>query len=187
VAAGNVISPVIPSLPTSENFQREVRERLLTRDHALTDPACAVNALTVGSIARTDVPSDAHQYTHRRPRLVGAPALGPSPFTRAGIIDTAGGGVGRTIKPDLVAYGGNYCLGEGGHGWNMSDAHLGEPSLRHNYEGRRLVRVATGTSVAAPFVTHICARVSRPYISRKGRRECLKSSSSLVGEPSGWR
>ncbi len=76
VAAGNVISPAIPSLTTSEDFQREVSERLLTRDHALTDPACAVNVLTVGAIARTDVPFDAQRYPQRRPPLVAHPPWG---------------------------------------------------------------------------------------------------------------
>jgi phage baseplate assembly protein W len=178
VAAGNVVSPAIPAVTTSEDFQREVRERLLTREHALTDPACAVNALTVGSIARADVPFDARRYPDRRPPLVGAPALGPSPFTRAGVIDAAAGGVGRAIKPEVVAYGGNYCLSEGGHGWNTSDSQLGEPSLRHDYEGTRLVRVGTGTSVATPFVTHVCARVEH-QLRTTGRGD-YRPSANLI-------
>jgi Subtilase family len=178
VAAGNVISPAIPTVTTSEDFQREVRDRLLTPEHALTDPACAVNVLTVGAIARTDVSFDARRYPERRPPLVGSPALGPSPFTRAGVIDATGGGVGRVIKPELVAYGGNYCLGEGGHGWNRNDAQLGEPSLRHDYEGTRLVRVGTGTSVATPFVTHVCARIERQL--RATNRGNYRPTANLI-------
>jgi hypothetical protein len=178
VAAGNVISPVIPSLTTSEDFRRAVREQLLTPDHALTDPACAVNVLTVGAIARTDVPFDARRYPERRAPLVGAPAFGPAPFTRAGIIDSDAGGVGRAVKPELVAFGGNYCLSEGGQHWNMNDSQLGEPTLRHDYEGTRLVQVGTGTSMATPFVAHVCARVEH-QLRMTGRVE-YRPSANLI-------
>jgi hypothetical protein len=178
VAAGNVTSPDIPTVTTSDDFQRELRERLLSPVHALTDPACAVNVLTVGAIARGDVSLEARRYPDRRPPLVGAPAFGPAPFTRCGIIDTAAGGVGRVVKPELVAYGGNYCLGTGGQTWNTSDAQLGEPSLRHDYEGTRLVKVGTGTSVATPFVTHICARVEH-HLRSTGRGN-YRPSANLI-------
>lgn len=178
VAGGNVISPAIPSLATSADFQREVRDRLLTTEHALTDPACAVNVLTVGSIARTDVPFEVlRNPTHRQP-LVASPAFGPSPFTRAGVIDVGIGGVGRTVKPELVAFGGNYCLGLTGHHWNMNDPQLGEPSLRFDYEGKRLLRSSTGTSVATPFVTHVCARIEHQL--RVAARREYRPSANLI-------
>ncbi len=177
VAAGNVITPAIPALATTQDFQSEIREQLFTPDHALTDPACAVNVLTVGAIARGDVSFDARRFPERRPPLVASPALCPSPFTRAGIIEAAAGGVGRTVKPDMVAFGGNYCLNEGGHGWNMSDPNLGEPSLRHDYEGTRLVKVGTGTSVATPFITHVCARVEHQL--RTGRANYRPSGNVI--------
>jgi subtilisin family serine protease len=105
VAAGNVISPAIPAVATAEDFQREVREQLFEPDHALTDPACAVNVLTVGAIAREEVSFDARRFPDRRPPIVGSPAFCPSPFTRAGIIETAAGGVGRAVKPELAKGG----------------------------------------------------------------------------------
>ena len=160
VAAGNVVSPNIPSPTTSEEFQREVRERLFSPEHSLTDPACALNALTVGAIARTDLSFEAQRHADRRPPLVASPALAPSPFTRAGVIESGVGGVGRAVKPELVAYGGNYCLGTGGQTWHTSDAHLGETVSSARLQGAsRLVRVGTGTSVATPYITHVCARI----------------------------
>jgi len=160
VSAGNVSIPEIPPARTTDEFQEKMRDRLAQPAHAIADPASAACALTVGAMARTDVSWAASQTPGQRPPLVGAPVNGPSPFTRTGVLDGTGSGVRRSAKPEVVAYGGNYCLAVGGSSWNQTDPLLGEPSLRFNYQGRRLLSVACGTSVAAPYVTHTCALVS---------------------------
>ena len=157
VSAGNVPNPEIPGATTVPEFQRAILEQLFTGDHTLIDPACAVNVLSVGSIARRDeVPS---AIAGRRPQVVASPKLCPSPFTRVGLLD-GGSGASRAIKPDLVGYGGNFSLDDfGGTQWQKRLVELAEPSLRHDYQGQRLLSVDSGTSYSAPFVTHVCALV----------------------------
>jgi hypothetical protein len=159
VSAGNVSQPDVPDAATEPELRAKALEQLLGDDHALIDPASAMLALTVGSIARGDTPFRAFTNPDRRPALVDAPPLGPSPFTRAGRLAGTGAGPAKAVKPDLVAFGGNYYLSSGGR-WLDNDVLLGEPSLNLDYTtSNRLLRAATGTSVAAPFVTHVCALV----------------------------
>jgi hypothetical protein len=158
VSAGNVGDPDIPAVTTADEFQRRIRDRILADDgHVLIDPATAVNALSVGAIARTDVPFMVARNPQQRPPLVGSPQECPAPFTRAGSLDGAGQGVRRAVKPEFAWYGGNYCLGLGGGNWHKTDVRLGEPSLRHDFQGTRLLHASCGTSVSAPYVTHVCA------------------------------
>jgi hypothetical protein len=63
------------------------------------------------------------------------------------------------VKPELVGYGGNLVLLPYGEGsWRDNDPLLAEPSLCYDFN-RRLLSVASGTSVAAPYVTHVCSLV----------------------------
>ena len=153
VAAGNVW-PEVPPASSAEDFQKAVREQILSDAHSLIDPASAINVLTVGSLARHEVP---HQRdpSENRPDLVGSPKNGPSPFTRSGLLRSNGSGTCRTIKPELVAFGGNYSLTTDGR-WNQLDFSLAEPVLNFNHT-QRLLRYRSGTSIAAPYVTHVCA------------------------------
>jgi hypothetical protein len=196
VAAGNVVSPEIPSCHVSEQFQRDVLERLLTQDHALTDPATAINVLTVGAITRSDFPRQAFQRPEERPPIVGAPRECPAPFTRAGLLESTGGGVGRPVKPELVAYGGNYCLGAAGQYWTKNDYQLGEPSLNHAFRSDgRLLKTGTGTSVSTAFVSHVCALIEHrlrttPIYSHLPSANLIRAlavhSASVAPEASVW-
>ena len=80
---------------------RGVSGYLLGDTAALLDPAPALNALTVGSLAR-------HERNERWPDDPGYRPVArtdqPSPFTRHGP------SVNRAIKPDLVDYGGNLIV-----------------------------------------------------------------------------
>ena len=153
VAAGNVW-PEVPPTSSAEDFQKAIREQILSDAHSLIDPASAINVLTVGSLARHEVP---HQRTpnENRPDLVASPRNGPSPFTRTGLLRSNGSGTCRTVKPELVAFGGNYSLTTDGR-WNQLDFALAEPVLNFNHT-QRLLRYSSGTSIAAPYVTHVCA------------------------------
>lgn len=159
VSIGNVASPDVPKARTSASFRVAVRERLLTDEHALIDPATAALALTVGSIARMETPSQTTFAPEHRPPLVGSPAGCPSPFTRTGTLRKSGMGVSRGIKPELTTFGGNYSLFPGMN-WTKQDPALGEPSLRFDYQGTRLLSVKCGTSVSAAHVTHCCAVIA---------------------------
>ncbi len=180
VSAGNVPSPEIPPATTEQQLREGALEQLLGDAHAVIDPASAMLALTVGSIARGETTFKAYgDGDGRRPPLVGAPPHGPSPFTRAGRIASTGAGPAKAIKPDLVAFGGNAFL-DGTGGWRDNDVLMGEPSLNlRHLETGRLLKAAAGTSVAAPFVTHVCARVENALTKLKGWRSKPPSANLI--------
>jgi hypothetical protein len=165
VSAGNVSPPAVPHAPTEDDLRTGVREQLFSEDHALIDPACAVNALTVGAISRSAVPHTVSGIEDR-PELVGSSPDCPAPFTRTGLLARNGTGLCRTVKPELVAYGGNLALLPQGR-WRDNDPILGEPSLNHEFT-QRLLKAACGTSVAAPFVTHVCALIEHHMRQLRG-------------------
>lgn len=126
--------------------------RYLTgRPANLIDPAPALNALTVGSVARHE--------RHEGPQGdFGFRAMArhgePSPFTRSGP------SVRGAIKPDLVDYGGNHSVEVG------SDLHMvrgragvGEVSTSHDFAVGDPFAEDSGTSFAAPRVAHVAARL----------------------------
>lgn len=156
VSAGNVTPPGVPHAPTEADLRAGVREQLFTDNHALIDPACSVTALTVGAISRLEVAHNPAGGTGR-PDPVGSPRDCPAPFTRTGVLAGNGTGPCRAVKPDVVAYGGNLSLLPQGR-WRFNDPILGEPSLNFDHTNR-LLSTATGTSVAAPYVTHVCALI----------------------------
>ncbi len=154
VSAGNISDPEMPMTSTTRgSFQKGVRDALLSNSSArLCNPATSVISITVGSIARSAQP-----YT--RDAIAGAPEGAPAPFSRVGpgfeIKPTQ-----RTVKPDFVAYGGNLGVGAfagGNPRWISNDVHLGEPTIRLNSDGDRLLTAASGTSFAAPQVSHAAA------------------------------
>lgn len=111
---------------------------------SIYDPGQAALAITVGSMSPT---------TQAVGQITTAMAIAeqhqPSPFTRCGP------GINREIKPELVEYGGNYLLEQNGSvrenpGTNVIMAnHQLTPAFAHH----------SGTSFAAPRVTHKMARI----------------------------
>ena len=167
VATGNNTSPEVPVSATRAQLQQGVLENLYGPDHSLIDPATAALALTVGAVARLDQPADRpKRYEGDVLPPVASPAESPSPFTRVGTCDGRRGGLHRSIKPELVAYGGNYLLGLSAlpYEWSKNDRHLGEPSLAVDFTNTgRLFASSCGTSFAAPYVTHIAAQVEHRF------------------------
>jgi len=151
ISACNVIDPKLPEGLNSQQVQQAAIQSLTGIDHHLIDPATAALCLTVGSIARRDDPVDNGFGT----KLAASPAGCPSPFTRCGP------GVAGAVKPELVAYGGNFALDApaGQVRWDRRDTNLGEPTLNYNFATGRLLCVTCGTSASAPQVTHIAAQV----------------------------
>ena len=152
VSSGNIPDPHIPSAHTRRAFQERVRDLLLSDPTArLCNPATSAIAVTVGSVARSDDP--------RTPdTIAGSPEGAPAPFSRVGPgyenRDTQ-----RSVKPEFVAYGGNYGLRSltGQASWVDNDIHLGEPTTRRDVGDGRLLTAVSGTSFAAPQVSTAAA------------------------------
>lgn len=129
------------------DWKREYPEYLFSEHARLIDPAPALNVLTVGSIARWDQDHYAQRHTTDPRQIPIAQVEQPSPFTRCGY------SVKKAIKPDIVAFGGNLSLHQiTGH---VSQHLLGELSLNKDFvTSGRLLAERTGTSYAAPHITH---------------------------------
>lgn len=126
---------------------------LLRTEAALLDPAPALNALTVGSLVRWDATLNAQRYRDDPAQQPIARREQPSPFTRSGP------SVGNAIKPELVAYGGNWAVNvQVVNQWIVQQG-LGELSTSKDFAAGRLLAEEAGTSFAAPHVTHFAARI----------------------------
>lgn len=115
----------------------------------LIDPAPALNALTIGSLARFDQSRQSAQHPHDPAYRPIASADQPSPFTRAGP------SLAGATKPDLVDYGGNFSVdGRTGH---LGQQSMGELSTSREFAAGRPFAEDVGTSFAAPHVAHAAA------------------------------
>lgn len=124
---------------------------LLRDESRLLDPAPALNALTVGSLARWDQNFNAQRHPNDPREHPIAQRDQPSPFSRCGE------SVKGAIKPELVAYGGNWAV-------NRANGHIvqrgmGELSTSKDFAGGRVLAEESGTSFAAPHVAHLAARL----------------------------
>ena len=126
---------------------------LLQREAALLDPAPALNALTVGSLARWDASFNSQRYQDDPAEQPIARRDQPSPFTRSGP------SVGNAIKPELVAYGGNWAVNVRVANEFVVKRGLGEISTCKDFAAGRLLTEDAGTSFAAPHVAHLAARI----------------------------
>lgn len=123
----------------------------LTRESAaLLDPAPALNALTVGSLAR-------HEHYARWPDDPGYQPVArtdqPSPFTRRGP------SVNGAIKPDLVDYGGNVTVDVRSGHRIMGRQGVGELSTGSDFAAGHPFAEDAGASFAAPRVANAAAKV----------------------------
>ena len=140
-----------------DNWREDYPRYLTDQNARLLDPAPALSALTVGSIAR-------HERHERWPDDVGyrpvARAGQPSPFTRSGP------SVNGALKPDLVDYGGNMIVmsGAGDHLLRRAPG-AGELSVSHEFATGRPFAEDTGTSFAAPRVANAAAKVFAEFAS----------------------
>lgn len=122
---------------------------LLEQEAALVDPAPALNALTVGGLARYDAAPDA-------PGLAGMVPIArsgePAPQSRAGP------GACGAIKPELLWYAGNAFFNSTTQRASMA-VQLGEVSTSATFATGALLRQDMGISFAAPYVAHIAGRL----------------------------
>ncbi|MFH0879832.1 MAG: S8 family peptidase, partial [Lentisphaerota bacterium] len=101
-----------------EWLTKDYPDYLLKDEARLIDPAPALNALTVGSIARWDRGHKAWRWPRDLAEYPIAQHDQPSPFTRCGC------SIKGAVKPDLVAYGGNRAIDR--RTMSISDLWLGE-------------------------------------------------------------
>lgn len=135
------------------DWRGEYPRYLLQQEAALLDPASALNALTVGSLARWDATFNAQRYQDDAAEQPIARHDQPSPFTRSGP------SVGGAIKPELVAYGGNHAVNAQAANRPIVRQGLGELSTCKDFAAGRLLAEEAGTSFAAPHVAHLAARI----------------------------
>ncbi|MGQ0594468.1 MAG: S8 family peptidase [Gammaproteobacteria bacterium] len=135
------------------DWRAEYPRYLLRNEAALLDPAPALNALTVGSLARWDATFNAQRYQNDPAEQPIARHDQPSPFTRSGP------SVGRAIKPELLAHGGNWAVNARTANLWIVDQGLGELSTCRDFAAGRLLAEDAGTSFAAPHVAHLAARI----------------------------
>ena len=125
----------------------------LTRAGAsLLDPAPALHAITVGSIARHERDQRSERWTDDPGYQPVARTGQPSPFTRHGP------SVNGAIKPDLVDYGGNVAV-DARVGLISGRQGVGELSISRDFAAGRPFAEDSGTSFAAPRVANAAARI----------------------------
>lgn len=126
----------------------------LLEEHArLIDPATALNAVTVGGIARHEATRNAQRYPHAVEERPIARLGHPYPLTRSGP------SVNGAIKPDFVEHAGNLAVWRNGGG--TTDRGLGVVTTNGGFAGGHAFREVVGTSFAAPLVAHRAAKLLR--------------------------
>ncbi|HGN1668034.1 TPA: S8 family serine peptidase, partial [Pseudomonas aeruginosa] len=136
----------------------EYPEYLLAEQSAIIDPAPAMTVLTVGSISRHNATYDAQRFPEIQ-QLSPASENQPSPFTRHGP------SVKGAFKPELVAAGGNLAspMRQNNGQWRPDMRGLGVLTLNHQVIGNTLFKEVSGTSFAAPYITHLAGRLLNEY------------------------
>jgi hypothetical protein len=183
--AGNCEPPIPDSVAIREDFQKAVRDSLLKDENLrICNPGTAALALTVGALARSDALGD-----HVKPRGVrlkdafaGAPAHAPAPFTRVGW-GLSYGGSNTSIKPDVVAYGGNWAIqtiAGGSPNWKPFIL-LGEPTIQREDASGRFITARDGTSFACPHIAHAAAIAASSLEKTVGQRPSANLIRALVG------
>ncbi len=147
----------------SDNSPEELEWRdnypgyLLDDAWKIIEPAPALNVLTVGSLARHDRTFNSQRHPLDPSQMPIAQPDQPSPFSRSG------GSADGAIKPELMAYGGNWAIEVRAGANRLLDRGqgLGVISSGHQFVGGRLFAVESGTSIAAPQVAHLAASILR--------------------------
>ena len=131
---------------------------LTGRTSRLLDPAPALSALTVGSIARYEKGPQNVNYPRDPAYRAVARKDQPSPFTRHGP------SVNGAIKPDLVDYGGNFLVDTRLSPTRLpTNLGLGELSTSRGFATGHPFAQDSGTSFAAPRVAHAAAKLMAAF------------------------
>ncbi|HKI06356.1 MAG TPA: S8 family peptidase [Thermoanaerobaculia bacterium] len=140
------------------DWRAEYPHYLLRDEARILDPAPGLNLLTVGSLARYEVPRMGQRFPNDPAYQAIARRDQPSPFSRSGP------GPGGAIKPEVVEYGGNqYVDLRTGQPTPRGLTELGELGPSRNFAGGKLFSIDSGTSYAAPKVAHLAGRLLSEY------------------------
>lgn len=172
VSAGNVLGSQLDGMAWRDRYP----DYLTKPDWTIVEPAPALNVLTVGSLARYDKSFNSQRYTGDPAEVPVARRDQPSPFSRHGH------SVGGAIKPELVAYGGNWAVNaRGGANVLVPNSGLGELSLNSGFAGGRLFADESGTSMSAPHVAHLAASLllEHPYADNNLIRALLVAHAAV--------
>jgi len=157
VSAGNFRGT--ETVPNAD-WRAEYPEYLLAKESCIIDPATGLNIITVGALANHTANVIEQRYGKREINdLSPAGEDQPAPFTRHGP------SVKGAIKPELVAHGGNLAspMRREGEQWRRDIRGLGVLTLNHNFTGGTLLKDISGTSFAAPYITHLAGRLLNQY------------------------
>ena len=137
----------------AESMLNDYPSCIIDGDASLVDPATACIALTVGAVANHATPAVRSGLKSNDIVRCIANQDEPSPFT------LPGPGVNGTVKPELVASGGNVVFeGIGNSRTIRRDPGCGMMSFSRE-PTKHLFAFDVGTSFAAAFVSHIAANV----------------------------
>jgi hypothetical protein len=143
-----------------QDWLKEYPDYLLDRAARLIDPAPALNALTVGSLARHEKPRMSQHFPNDPAYRPIARADEPSPFSRSGF------SVGKAIKPELVEYGGNWHVDARVSSAPVDNNDLGEVSTSLGFlpgNSGNLFHAGCGTSFSAPRVAWLAGMLLKKY------------------------
>ena len=157
VSAGNFNGSDNPPVPQT-SWRDEYPHYLMNEASVIIDPAPALNVITVGSLARHNAHIDEQRYPEIN-ALSPASEDQPSPFTRHGP------SINKALKPDLMAAGGNRAspLRQDDKQWKNEERGMGVLTLNHQFVGGTLLNETSGTSFAAPYITHLAGRLLNEY------------------------
>lgn len=153
VAAGNHMLDEATNAEEAELVLSGYPDFLFERGAALSDPATAAIAVTVGGLAEHEAPEswDGEDQTEEIDRPV-ARRDQPTPSTRIGP------GVNNSYKPDFVAHGGNSALRGSGPLNHLIRSTMGYGVLSFSHRPQSSMFAAdVGTSFAAPKVARMAA------------------------------
>lgn len=148
VSTGNLKLEGLP-----EDLLAAYPDYLLQDQARLLDPATALNAVTVGGVARHEATHNAQRYQDAVEDRPIARAGHPYPLTRSGP------SINGAIKPDFVEHAGNLAVRRAGGG--TIDQGLGVVTVNGGFADSGAFREVVGTSFAAPAVAHRAAKLLR--------------------------
>lgn len=148
VSTGNLKLEGLP-----EDLLAAYPDYLLQDQARLLDPATALNAVTVGGVARHEATHNAQRYQDAVEDRPIARTGHPYPLTRSGP------SINGAIKPDFVEHAGNLAVRRAGGG--TIDQGLGVVTVNGGFADSGAFREVVGTSFAAPAVAHRAAKLLR--------------------------
>jgi Subtilase family len=155
-----------------ERYITDYPNYILDSESRIIDPATSAIAITVGSLSlgrgSMNNPDDAQVNSVAKIRGY------PSPFTRTGF------GVDGMIKPDIVAYGGDFVV-DGNRIMGDVNAAVSVITLSLSNISGKLFTISSGTSLAAPYISNLAAQLFDKYPTASSNliRALIANSASL--------